>query len=59
MLHVHAKFRGNPSTSFVEEDILKGLYHIWAWLQFWLCDQHHFFRNFPVHVPLSLLTKFG
>ena len=33
---------------FRRRRFLKGFYHIWAWLPYWSCDQHHFNKfSFP------------
>ena len=41
---LHTKFRGNRPAGSVEDDFLKGFYHIWAWRSSWSCDQHPVIR---------------
>ena len=35
---LNTKFRENRPAGSVEEDFLKGFYHIWSWRLSWSCD---------------------
>ena len=57
---LHTKSQGHPLAGSVEEDLLKGFYHILMWRPSWSCDQDHLNKlRFPVLRSFHIKFEFN